>query len=49
MELYRRAKQHAPAIAAKMRSELNRKLGAEIYYGGVLPIPPSRPSMRTSG
>jgi hypothetical protein len=33
--LYRRAEHHAPAIAAKMRKELNRKLGAEIYYSGV--------------
>src|SRR5262249_10413565 len=33
--LYRRAEQHASAIAAKMRKELNRKLGAEIYYSGV--------------
>jgi DNA polymerase family A len=33
--LYRRAEQHAPAIAVKMRRELNRKLGAEIYYSGV--------------
>src|SRR5262245_24166304 len=35
MPLYRRAKQHAPAIAAKMRNEMNRKLGAEVYYCGV--------------
>jgi DNA polymerase-1 len=33
--LYRRAERHAPAIAAKMRSEMNRKLGAEIYFCGV--------------
>jgi len=33
--LYRRAEQHAPAIAAKMRVELNRKLGTEVYFGGV--------------
>jgi len=33
--LYRRAERCAPAIAVKMRSELNRKLGAEIYYSGV--------------
>src|SRR5262249_53369477 len=33
--LYRRAEQNAPAIAAKMRDGLNRKLGADIYYSGV--------------
>ena len=33
--LYRRAERHAAAIAVKMRRELNRKLGAEIYYSGV--------------
>ena len=33
--LYRRAERHALAIAVKMRKELNRKLGAEIYYSGV--------------
>src|SRR5215471_3150895 len=32
--LYRRAKQYAPAIAVKMRKELNRKLGTEIYFNG---------------
>src|SRR5262249_18669028 len=35
MPLYRRAERHAPAIAAKMRAGLNRKLGAEIYFCGV--------------
>jgi hypothetical protein len=35
MALYPRAKRHAPAIAMKMRRELNRKLGAEIYRCGV--------------
>jgi hypothetical protein len=33
--LYRRAERNAPAIAAKMRNELNRKLGTDIYYSGV--------------
>src|SRR5262249_52049209 len=33
--LYRRAERHAPAIAAKMREGLNRKLGAEVYFCGV--------------
>jgi DNA polymerase-1 len=33
--LYRRAERWASAIAAKMRHELNRKLGAEIYFSGV--------------
>src|SRR5262245_45860615 len=33
--LYRRAQQNAATIAVKMRRELNRKLGAEIYYSGV--------------
>ena len=35
MTLFRRARQHAPAIAAKMRGEMNRKLSAEIYFCGV--------------
>jgi hypothetical protein len=35
MALFRRAKQHAPAIATKMRHEMNSKLGAEIYFCGV--------------
>ena len=35
MALFRRAKQHAPAIAAKMRSEMNGKLGTEVYFCGV--------------
>jgi hypothetical protein len=35
MPLYRRAKQHAPTITAKMRDGMNRKLGAEIYHNGV--------------
>jgi DNA polymerase family A len=35
MSLYQRAEHWAPAIAARMRDALNRKLGAEIYYGGV--------------
>lgn len=32
MPTYRRFKQHAPAIGSKLRAELNRKLGIEIYY-----------------
>ena len=32
---YRRAEQHAPAAAARLREELNRKLGAKVYYQGV--------------
>jgi hypothetical protein len=32
---YRPAKQHAPAIVSKMRLELNRKLGAEVYFHDV--------------
>jgi DNA polymerase I len=35
MTLFQRAKRHAPAIATKMRSEMNHKLGAEIYFCGV--------------
>jgi hypothetical protein len=31
-ETYYRTKQHAPAIVVKMRAELNRKLGSEVYY-----------------
>jgi DNA polymerase-1 len=32
---YREAKQYAPVILPKMREDLNRKLGAEVYYAGV--------------
>jgi hypothetical protein len=32
---YRRAERHAPAMAAEMRDELNRKLGAEVYFHNV--------------
>jgi DNA polymerase family A len=32
---YRLAEQRAPVVVPKMRAELNRKLGAEIYYQGV--------------
>ena len=32
---YRLAEQHAPAVVARMRADLNRKLGAEVYYQGV--------------
>jgi hypothetical protein len=35
MALFQRARQHAPAIAAKMRIEMNSKLGAEVYFCGV--------------
>jgi DNA polymerase-1 len=35
MEKYRLAEQQGPVVASKMRRELNRKLGAEIYYCGV--------------
>jgi hypothetical protein len=35
MPLYRLVKQHAPAAASKMREELNRKLGAEVYYQNI--------------
>jgi hypothetical protein len=34
-DIYRRAERHAPAIVSKMRTELNRKLGAEVYYQNV--------------
>ena len=34
-EKYYRAKQRAPAIVMKMRAELNRKLGGEVYYQGI--------------
>jgi hypothetical protein len=34
-ETYYRVKHHAPAIVAKMRAELNRKLGTQVYYKGV--------------
>jgi hypothetical protein len=33
--LYREAKQHAPTIVTKMRHDLNRKLGVEVYFAGV--------------
>jgi DNA polymerase I len=32
---YRLAEQHTPAIVPKMRAELNRKLGAEVYFQDV--------------
>jgi DNA polymerase-1 len=35
VEKYRRTKQRAPLIVPKMREELNRKLGAKIYFQGV--------------
>jgi hypothetical protein len=35
MDIYRRAECHAPAIVSKMRTELNRKLGAEVYFQNV--------------
>ena len=35
MSPYRLAKQHAPMIVSKMRQELNRKLGAEVYFASV--------------
>jgi len=35
MPKYRLAEQQAPVVVPKMRRELNRKLGAEIYYCGV--------------
>jgi DNA polymerase-1 len=33
--IYRLAEQRAPAVVAKMREELNRKLGADVYYQDV--------------
>ena len=33
--LYRRAEQRSPSIVSKMRKELNRKLGAEVYFHDV--------------
>jgi DNA polymerase I len=35
MVRYRLAERHAPVIVSKMRQELNRKLGAEVYFAGV--------------
>jgi hypothetical protein len=35
IDLYRRLERHAPAIAMKMRDELNQALGAEVYYHNV--------------
>ena len=35
MNTYRRAEQCAPVIASKMRTELNCKLGAEVYFQNV--------------
>jgi DNA polymerase I-like protein with 3'-5' exonuclease and polymerase domains len=32
---YRLAEQRAPVVVSKMRAELNRKLGAEVYFQGV--------------
>jgi len=33
--IYRLAEQRAPVVVAKMREELNRKLGADVYYQNV--------------
>ena len=35
MPTYRLAEQRAPAVVSKMRAELNRKLGAEVYFQSV--------------
>jgi DNA polymerase I len=35
MVRYRLAERHAPVIVSKMRQELNRKLGAEVYFADV--------------
>ena len=35
MPTYRLAEQRAPVVVSKMRSELNRKLGAEVYFQNV--------------
>ena len=35
MPTYRLAEQRAPIVVSKMRSELNRKLGAEVYFQNV--------------
>jgi DNA polymerase-1 len=35
MPTYRRAERRASVVVPKMRTELNRKLGAEVYFGGV--------------
>ena len=35
MPTYRRTERWAPAVASKMREELNRKLGDEVYLAGV--------------
>ena len=47
--LYRRAERNAVAIAVKMRHELNRKLGTEIYYSGVFKRPAIFRLMRQRG
>ena len=35
MPTYRRTERRAPAVVSKMRGELNRKLGAEVYFQNV--------------
>src|SRR5262245_29547755 len=35
VDLYREVKQYTPVILPKMRQDLNRKLGAEVYFAGV--------------
>ena len=35
MPTYRRAERRAPVVVPKMRAELNRKLGAEVYFQNV--------------
>jgi DNA polymerase family A len=49
LDTYRRAERRAPAARAKMRAELNRKLGAEIYYGDVFKRATMLQLMRRSG
>jgi DNA polymerase-1 len=49
METYRRAARRGPIVAAKMRVELNRKLGAEVYYQNVFKSKTMLQLMRRNG
>jgi hypothetical protein len=49
VKTYRRAERQAPAAVAGMRAELNRKLGAEVYFGDVFKRMTMFRAMRRNG
>jgi hypothetical protein len=48
-DIYYRARRNGPAIVSKMRKELNRKLGAEVYYQNVFKRKTMLAVMRRNG